>query len=173
MTPPKTTLRMLRDDDLVQVRQWRNHPEVRRYMYTRHEIGETEHRAWFQRAQEDPHRHLLLAERNGYSYGFVNIQLDDAAAQRATWGFYLAPKAPRGSGQALGVAALRHAFVDLGLHKLCGESLAGNDRSLRFHERLGFTREAHLRDHHFDGHSYHDVIGFGLLRSEWQALQGA
>ncbi|TDR57254.1 UDP-4-amino-4,6-dideoxy-N-acetyl-beta-L-altrosamine N-acetyltransferase [Halomonas ventosae] len=173
MTPPATTLRPLQEADLAQLRHWRNHPEVRRYMYTRHEIGEAEHRAWFQRAQVDPHRHLLLAEREAQPFGFVNIQLEDAEAQRATWGFYLAPYAPRGSGQALGRAALAHAFGDLGLHKLCGDALAGNERSLRFHERLGFTREAHLRDHHFDGHTYHDVIGFGLLRSEWQAHQGA
>ncbi|PXY00346.1 UDP-4-amino-4,6-dideoxy-N-acetyl-beta-L-altrosamine N-acetyltransferase [Halomonas sp. LBP4] len=173
MTPAATTLRPLQEADLAQVRQWRNHPEVRRYMYTRHEIGEAEHRAWFLRSQEDPHRHLLLAEREEQPFGFVNIQLVDADAQRADWGFYLAPDAPRGSGQALGLAALTHAFGQLGLHKLCGEALDRNDRSLRFHERLGFTREAHLRDHHFDGHAYHDVIGFGLLRSEWQSHQGA
>ncbi|MEP4558973.1 UDP-4-amino-4,6-dideoxy-N-acetyl-beta-L-altrosamine N-acetyltransferase [Cobetia amphilecti] len=173
MTPASTILRPLEEADLAQVRQWRNHPEVRRFMYTQHEIVEAEHRAWFHRSQQEPDRHLLLAETEGRPFGFVNIQLEDVEAQRAIWGFYLAPQAPRGSGQALGRAALAHAFGELGLYKLCGEALAGNVRSLKFHERLGFIREAHLRDHHFDGHIYHDVIGFGLLRSEWQALQGA
>lgn len=167
------TLRPLRDTDLAMVRQWRNHPEVRGCMYTEHEIGEAEHRAWFQRFRDNPDRHLLLAEREGQPFGFVNIQRVDAQALRAEWGFYLAPEAPRRSGQALGLAALAHVFETLGLHKLCGEALASNQRSRRFHERLGFTQEAHLRDHHFDGHTYHDVIGYGLLRSEWQARQGA
>lgn len=166
------TLRPLREADLAIVRQWRNHPDVRRYMYTRHEIGESEHRAWFKRCLADPDRHLLLAERARLPFGFVNIQVMDAEAQRAEWGFYLAPEAPKGSGRALGLVCLTYAFDTLGLHKLCGEALADNERSQRFHRRLGFTREAHLRDHHFDGHTYHDVIGYGLLRSEWQARQG-
>lgn len=170
---PSTTLRPLQEADLSLVRQWRNHPDVRRYMYTQHEITETEHWDWFKRSHEDPRRHHMLAESKGYPFGFVSLQLEDAESHRATWGFYLAPEAARGSGQALGNAALAYAFDQLGLHKLCGEALASNQRSLAFHERLGFTRESHLRDHHFDGHTYHDVIGFGLLRSEWQLNQGA
>lgn len=170
---PTVNLRSLREADLAMVREWRNHPEVRRHMYTQHDIGEAEHRAWFQRSQENPHRHLLLAERAGHPFGFVHIQLMDAEAQRAEWGFYLSPEAPRGSGLALGLAGLGYAFGTVGLHKLCGEALAGNMRSRRFHERLGFIQEAYLRDHHFDGHTYHDVIGYGLLHSEWQARQGA
>lgn len=172
MTCPAITLRPLQESDLTMVRQWRNHPDVRRFMYTQHEICEEEHRAWFQRASSDPHRHLLLAKRHDDAFGFITIQVVSAVAKRAEWGFYLAPDAPRGSGQALGAAALEHAFHHLALHKLCGEALASNDRSIRFHERLGFTRESQLRDHHFDGHTYHDVIGFGLLRSEWLSRQG-
>ncbi|WP_368449527.1 UDP-4-amino-4,6-dideoxy-N-acetyl-beta-L-altrosamine N-acetyltransferase [Cobetia amphilecti] len=167
------TLRTLEEADLFLVRQWRNHPDVRRYMYTQHEISEGEHRAWFKRSQHDPNRHLMLAEANGQPFGFVSIQLENDEPHRAVWGFYLAPEAPRGSGQALGGVALAFAFDQLGLHKLCGEALASNQRSLAFHERFGFVRESLLRDHHFDGNTYHDVIGFGLFRSEWQLQQGA
>lgn len=168
MTSFDTALRPLQEADLEVVRAWRNHIDVRRFMYTQHEISEQEHRAWFQRAQTDSQRHLLLAERADQPFGFVNIQVLDVVAKRAEWGFYLAPEAERGSGQALGTAALNHAFCHLALHKLCSETFADNLRSIRFHERLGFIREAQLRDHHFDGNTYHDVIGFGLLCSEWR-----
>lgn len=166
------TLRPLQEADLAMVRRWRNHPEVRRYMYTQHEIGEAEHRRWYQDSQRDSSRHLLLAEEVERPFGFINIQLSGIAPHRAEWGFYLSPEAPRGSGQALGLAALAYAFDELKIHKLCGEALSSNNRSRDFHERLGFVQEAHLRDHHFDGQTYHDVIGFGLLRSEWQARKG-
>lgn len=168
-----TTLRPLREDDLAMLLRWRNSPEVRRYMYTQHKISEAEHRAWFQCSQDNPNRHLLLAEQKGQPFGFVNIHLLDNEAQRGEWGFYLSPEATQGIGHALGITALAHAFGILKLHKLCGEALFSNKRSQRFHERLGFTQESHLRDHHFDGHTYHDVIGYGLLHSEWQACQGA
>jgi UDP-4-amino-4,6-dideoxy-N-acetyl-beta-L-altrosamine N-acetyltransferase len=164
-------LRPLAAQDLDRVRHWRNHSEVRRYLYTQHEISAEEHQAWFERARHDADRHLLLYEQHGLPTGFVNLTIVDLAAGRAEWGFYLAPEVPRGSGRALGETALTYAFATLKLHKLCGEALASNDRSIRFHERLGFTREAHLRDHHFDGNNYHDVVGFGLLRCEWQPRQ--
>ncbi|WP_416137044.1 UDP-4-amino-4,6-dideoxy-N-acetyl-beta-L-altrosamine N-acetyltransferase [Halomonas sp. HK25] len=160
-------------EDLPHVLAWRNHPDVRRHMYTQRLITLDEHRDWFTRASQDPQRHLLIYEQDMIPLGFVNLTVVDEQAGRAEWGFYLAPDAPRGSGQGLGQCTLAYAFVTLGLHKLCGEVLAENHRSLRFHERLGFRREATLRHHFHDGTAYHDVIGFGLLVDEWRASQGA
>ena len=116
---------------------------------------------------------MLIYEQDAEPLGFVNLNVVDATAGRADWGFYLAPEAPRGSGQGLGHCTLTYAFTTLRLHKLCGEVLADNTRSQRFHERLGFRREATHRDHFFDGNTYHDVIGFGLLAEEWRDSQGA
>ena len=42
-------LRPIRDDELELMRCWRNAPEVRANMYTRHEIGAAEHGAWWAR----------------------------------------------------------------------------------------------------------------------------
>lgn len=172
MVEEEGQLRPLVEADLQIVREWRNHPDVRRFMYTQHEIGAEEHCAWFSRAQQDSNRHLLLYLQHDVPLGFVNITIVDAVARRAEWGFYLAPDAPRGTGYRLGRAVLTYAFETIGLHKLCGEALAYNTRSIRFHEKLGFTHEARLRDHHFDGQSYHDVIGFGLLAKNRASGEG-
>lgn len=172
-TPGKGRLRPMQAHDLERVLAWRNHPEVRRHMYTQRLITLEEHRGWFERASQDPQRHLLIYEQEGEPLGFVNLNVVDVAAGRAEWGFYLAPEAPRGSGQGLGKCTLIYAFTMLKLHKLCGEVLADNTRSQRFHERLGFRREATHRDHFHDGNTYHDVIGFGLLAEEWRDSQGA
>lgn len=164
-------LRPLRRDDLDLVRQWRNHTDVRRFMYTQHEIDAEEHHAWYERVQHDESRYLLIFEPNGWPTGFINFHVVDSKARRAEWGFYLAPDAPQGSGRELGLIALEYAFENLGVHKVCGEAIAYNMRSIRFHERLGFTHEATLRDHHFDGDTYHDVIGFGLLVTDWSEIK--
>lgn len=163
-------LRPLRQEDLEQVLVWRNHPTVRRYMYTQHEIKIEEHIAWFERAQHQSHRHLLIYEQRNQPVGFVNLTTVDEYSKRADWGFYLAPTAVRGTGQALGKAAIEYAFKNMSMHKLCGEALAFNERSISFHLRLGFSQEGRWRDHHYDGNSYHDVVAFGLLSPEWQNL---
>lgn len=164
--PPAGQLRPLTEADLGLVRSWRNHPSVRDFMYNRHEISADEHTAWFTAATGAPGRHLLVYEEDGNPAGFVSFGTPHDATV-ADWGFYTAPTAPRGTGRRLGVAALNLAFHALSLHKVCGEALAFNTASLRFHEALGFTREGLLREQHFDGERYHDVIRYGLLAHEW------
>lgn len=161
-----TGIRQMNEGDLDQVLSWRNHPEVRRYMYTRHEISFEEHARWFARESRNPERHLLVFEIDTTPFGFVNIH-QIASGGIADWGFYASPDAPKGTGFAIGQAALRYAFEAAGLHKLCGQAMAVNERSIRFHLNLGFQREGILRQQHFDGQQYHDVVCFGLLASEW------
>lgn len=163
---PAARLRPLAEADLDLVRGWRNAPAVRDFMYSRHEIGADEHRRWFAAAAGDPGRQLLVYEENGVPVGYVAFTATRSPTV-AEWGFYTAPGALPGTGGRLGRAALDHAFGALGLHKVCGEALAFNAASLRFHEKLGFQREGTLRDQHFDGERYHDVIRFGLLAREW------
>ena len=162
------TLRLMTESDLERVLQWRNHMDVRRYMYTTHKIRMEEHRKWFAGASINPAVELLIYEHEGEAQGFVNITRT-RCAEVADWGFYLAPHAPKGSGRELGEQALNYAFAQLGIHKVCGQALGFNERSIAFHKRLGFVEEGRLRDQHFDGNQFHDVVCFGLLNCEWQA----
>jgi len=167
------SVRPMAATDLDMVLLWRNHPDVRRWMYTTHEIGLDEHRRWFEDASKDRNRVLLVYELEGRATGFVNLGRI-RGTDVAEWGFYLAPDAPAGAGAGLGAAALEHAFLVLGLHKISGHALAGNERSLRFHQRLGFGSEGVRRDHHLAADGVrHSVVCFGLLREEWLAARGA
>ncbi|MDN0075828.1 UDP-4-amino-4,6-dideoxy-N-acetyl-beta-L-altrosamine N-acetyltransferase [Crenobacter sp. SG2303] len=161
-------IRPMTHDDLELVLAWRNHQEVRSYMYTQREIELAEHARWFERASQDPDRHLLLFERDGVPQGFINLH-QIAPGGIADWGFYAAPEAPRGTGRQLGHCALEHAFKELKLHKVCGQAFACNERSVGLHQRLGFRQEGILREQYFDGQEYYDVVCFGLLAAEWLA----
>lgn len=166
-----TTLRGLRRlavGDLSTVLRWRNHPDIRRFMLTQHEFGEEEHRQWFERADADPSRCLLIYAPEEIPLGYVGFS-GLTGAKVADWGFYLAPDAARGAGVKLGVAALRYAFEELGVHKVCGQALAFNVASINFHRKLGFQQEGVLREQHLIVGAYHDLVCFGLLRPEWDA----
>ena len=161
------SVRIMEHSDLIQVLAWRNHPNVRRFMYTQHEITMEEHAGWFERASHDTKHQLLMFERGGTAQGFIHLH-QIAAGGIADWGFYVAPDAPKGTGRKLGFSALTYAFTQLGLHKVYGQVLAFNEQSINFHNRLGFQQEGILREQHFDGEQYHSIICFGLLASEWQ-----
>lgn len=166
--PVKSKIRPMIHDDLELVLAWRNHPKVRRYMFSQHEITLAEHQRWFARTLLDPKWHLMVFEVNQQPLGFVNFA-EAGSGGIADWGFYAAPDAPKGSGRQLGCAALNHAFTKLKLHKVCGQALAYNERSIHFHQSLGFQQEGILRDQYFDGDRYHHTICFGLLFHEWQS----
>lgn len=167
--PGEGALRPMVDADLERVLGWRNHPDVRRWMYTSHEIELDEHRRWFRGASQDERRHLLVYELDGEPCGYVNVTSEGGPGGPGTWGFYLSPDAPRGAGRGLGLAALRYAFEVVGLGELRGEALSSNVNSIAFHRRLGFTETEERLGHHVaeDGER-HDVSCFQLSRGAWR-----
>jgi UDP-4-amino-4,6-dideoxy-N-acetyl-beta-L-altrosamine N-acetyltransferase len=158
------------ESDLEQILEWRNHPDVRRYMYTQHEITLSEHTNWYAKANNTPNQYLLIFELGGTPTGFINIKQLEAGAV-ADWGFYVAPGSEKGTGKKLGMAVLSYAFRTLKLRKICGQALAYNVPSVKFHTSLGFTQEGVLREQYFDGLSYNDVVHFGLLANEWKIIE--
>lgn len=164
--PDDVSIRSMTKGDLAMVLTWRNHPEVRRFMLTQHEISLTEHTQWFNRAVQDNKRRLIIVQENNKPIGFVQFSGVEPGGI-ADWGFYAHPDAAKGTGRKIGTSALDFAFCHLKLHKVCGEAIASNQASIRFHERLGFKREAELRDQRRINGLYHSLIIFGLLVDEW------
>lgn len=154
-------------DDLPLLLAWRNHPEVRRFMFTQHEISLDEHRNWFERANQDESRCLLIVEEELQPIGYVQFS-KVAKGGVSDWGFYVRPDAPKGTGRKLGMTALNYAFGVLELSKVCGQAIESNHASIAFHERLGFLREGVLRDQQLIGADHYSLHCFGLLAREWQ-----
>lgn len=162
------SIRSVTHDDLPMLFSWRNHPDVRRFMFTQHEISPHEHLNWYAKSCQDPSRRLLIVQEQQIPFGFVQFDHLSTGAV-CDWGFYTAPQAPKGSGKKLGYVALNHAFSSLQLHKVCGQAIVSNKASQGLHQSLGFQQEGLLRDqHHVDG-IYQSVICYGLLAHEWHA----
>lgn len=152
--------------DLGSVLTLRNRIEVRRYMLTQHEISIDEHLLWFERNSNNPKRELLVLEIDKKCCGFV--QFEETKYSGVTdWGFYTDPDSPKGTGKMLGTYALAHAFKNESVNKICGQALHLNRPSIEFHKSLGFAQEGILRNQHFDGLEFHDIICFGILKSEF------
>lgn len=164
------TWRPLALDDIQRVRTWRNLPEIALFMYSDHEISEAEHARWFGEAISGGNRRYWIIELEGKPVGLVNLYDISDRHRRASWAFYLADPSVRGRGvgSATERFALRYAFADLGLNKLCCEVLATNDSVVRMHMRYGFAVDGTLRRHIRKGESYVDVVTMSLLREEWE-----
>jgi RimJ/RimL family protein N-acetyltransferase len=74
----------------------------------------------------------------------------------------------RGYGYDAMRVALRFAFNELNLHRVCLTVFSYNEPAIALYERLGFTREGAYREHiERDGRRF-DMYLFGLLRHEWR-----
>ena len=168
-------LRLLAPDDSARVLAWRNSPEVAAYMYSDHQIGQAEHDRWFEGALTATDRRYWIIEMDGMPVGLANLTRIDPAAQRCEWAYYLGEPSTRGRGlgSRIEYIVLRHVFETLGLNKLWCEVLAGNDAVWKLHRSFGFVREALYRQHVFKDGRFQDVVGLGMLRSDWQAARPA
>jgi UDP-4-amino-4,6-dideoxy-N-acetyl-beta-L-altrosamine N-acetyltransferase len=163
-------LRDVAPHDQEQIREWRNNPEIRKYMYTDHEIGLEEHRAWFARILHDPSCKYWIIVYDGKDVGVANLYNIDIRNRRCYWGFYIGSKERlRGVGSFAEFLVLRFVFDELKLQKLCGEVLATNQAVINMHKKFGFSEEGLFRKHVFKGNSFADVVCIGLLREEWEA----
>lgn len=161
-------IRPMMSSDLEIVLYWRNHLDVRKYMFNSHKISRLEHEAWYAKMSARDDKHLLIFEQDGAPSGFVAFD-SSLSFGVAEWTFHVAPDKPSGIGGRLGLSALSYGFSNLGLSRIYGQVLDFNERSIRFHIKLGFRQEGLLRNHHFDGIHYHSIYCFGLLRGEWSA----
>lgn len=165
--PQAGELRPMIEQDLAMVLAWRNSDRVRSVMFHQELITAAKHREWFSNKTGAVDSTLLIFRLNSIDCGFLGLHTEPLAS-RVEWGFYLSPEAKPGAGALLGKAGMRYAFDTLSMHKLVGHVLEYNTKSLRYHEKLGFTQEGILRDHHFDGAGYVSTVCYGLLQDEWR-----
>lgn len=168
-------LRPMTRVDLERVLFWRNHPSIRAQMYTQHEITLEEHRAWWGRVEGSPKFRFFVYERAGVPLGYVAFSEIAPEPRTATWGFYTAPEAPKGTGALMTFCAMDMAFgprvSGLALRKLNAETLGRNAASLRLHESFGFVREGLFRDHVLVGDALDDVHRLALFAKDWAPLR--
>jgi UDP-4-amino-4,6-dideoxy-N-acetyl-beta-L-altrosamine N-acetyltransferase len=153
-------------EDLVMLLEWRNHPDVRKFMFTQHEISLDEHISWFESASKDSSRFLLIIVEQDNPIGYVQFcKLSTEGA--ADWGFYVRPNAPKGSGRKICTIALNFAFGTLNLQKICGQAIESNVASARIHKSLGFTEEHVVQNQSQTEGVYHNLHRFSLCANSW------
>ena len=168
---PDVGMRPLAAEDRDRLLAWRNQPEVARWMYSDHLISADEHARWFDAALADPRRRYWVIEAAGRPVGLANLYDIAPEHRRCAWAYYLADPSTRGQGIGAYVEywVIEHVFGEMGLNKLWCEVLIGNEPVWKLHEGFGFTREALFRAHVVKDGAPADVVGLGLLASDWAA----
>lgn len=136
--------RLMMEQDLGMVRLWRNHPNVRSYMFNKKKISKLEHKKWFKNISLNKNHILLIFENFNEPQGFLNLTIQENSV--IEWGFYLSPEAQGGRGKLFGKEAIRYCFETLKAKEVYGKVLLDNIRSRKFHEGLGFKQKNILKN---------------------------
>lgn len=141
-------LRRLAQADIELVRQWRNHPEVARYMLSAEHITPEQQQAWFDRVSQADDRAYYLAWLKGEPVAFASVTTPDGQplneADTLEAAIYLAPDSKvRGTLLAFAPAlALNDACFDNGVcRQLVARVKKDNEAALRFNAQMGYQTE--------------------------------
>ncbi|QHC96752.1 UDP-4-amino-4,6-dideoxy-N-acetyl-beta-L-altrosamine N-acetyltransferase [Pseudomonas sp. R84] len=151
------------------VRTLRNQPDVRKFMYTSHEISEAEHANWLDSLQGNPRQQVFVVIRDEQAVGVVSLNAINVLHKSADWAFYLdVGLQGKGLGSVVEFWMLDYAFGVAGLEKLNCEVLAMNAAVVKMHQKFGFEIEGVRRQNVVKDGVRVDVVLLGITNAEWR-----
>lgn len=172
-------LRELERNDIPAINEWRADRELiaclgAPYRYIGREVDE----AWFDaylKARPSTVRCAVVdSSCRSVILGLVTLASINWVARSAVLHIMVGREEDRGRG--LGTFAvsemLRHAFRDLGLHRVELDVLVGNDRAIHVYEKCGFQSEGIRREAVYKDGQWVDLCHMAVLAEWWEADGG-
>lgn len=155
----------LEEDEKKTVLELRNHPEVRRWMYTDQRIAWGEHIRFIDSLLEASSQAHWLVYDSADILGSVNLSRISMQHGHAYVGIYANPECEkRSKGKSLLEALKQVAFETLQLHTLKLEVLVQNRKAIAFYEKNGFSKEGILKGYIRKSEAFEDVVIMGCTQ---------
>lgn len=179
----RLVLRQVREQDIDRLLEFRNKPEVYRWLLTT-VVDPDKFRAAWMKTLTDPRDHSSVIELDGVVIGTASLDVLDGMGQdhgeptvraEALIGYTLDPAyAGHGYATEAARALLRICFEDLGVHRVTAGCFADNVASWKVLEKAGMRREQHgVQDSWHAERGWVDGYTYAILRSEWLTAGGA
>lgn len=150
------------------IRLIRNQEDVRKYMYTDHEISAQEHESWLKSLHGNFRQSVFVALYDKKAAGVASLTAINTTQKTADWAFYLDTQLQgKGLGSMVEFWMLEYAFGEAGLEKLNCEVLATNPSVVKMHQKFGFSIEGVRRENILKEGRRIDVILLGITKKEW------
>jgi RimJ/RimL family protein N-acetyltransferase len=170
----KVRLRAIDRKDLPQFVKWLNDPDVRRGLMHFQPFSVDDEEEWYEGMRKSPlEEHPLTieikVEDQWEPIGNCGLFGINWRIRSAEFGIFIGVKDQwdKGFGTEALRLSVRHGFETLNLNRICLRVYADNPRAIRSYEKAGLTVEGSLRQGHYHGGEYIDVVLMSILRSEW------
>lgn len=174
----KVRLTAVAKEDLPTITRWYEDAGFSRLFDAKPAVpkSETQWATWLEEQNKSKEAYLFAIRRLDKDTLIGYIEIDDIlwAHQNCWLGIGLGDRTNwgQGYGREAMELILKFAFHELNLHRVQITVFSYNERAIALYERLGFTREGVYREFLQRDGRRHDMILFGLLRSEWEERVG-
>lgn len=157
---------------------WRNNQEIWKWCRQNDLISGRDQTKWIERQNDDASikMYSIVDVNPGYTpkpVGVCGLTSIEMGSRRAEFSLYIAPEYQKmGCGKKALSTLLDHAFNDLGLNLVWGESFEGN-HAMKLFKEIGFTEEGMRRQFYFKGGRFINAHLFSMLASEWALMCGS
>jgi len=168
----RINLRGLEREDLARMRDWRNLPEFRRHFREFRELNMVNQEQWFNRISTSANDFMFMVERHdGTPLGVCGLVYVNWVIRSADISLYLGHEqiyidGPGGFAEETAKVLMKYAFENLNLHKVWTELYSFDHRKVEMFTRLGFARDAVLRDNCYEDGRYHDSYIYSYIRPD-------
>ncbi len=129
----------LTQEEQLRVWRWRNHVNVRRWMYQSESFSLSEHLAFIQSLVRCCDKQYFLIKKQQQDLGVIDFVNIDFKNKSCEFGLYVNPdRTLPGTGRVLEAAAIQYAFELLKLETIQVTVFCDNQRSLNLHRKCGF-----------------------------------
>lgn len=156
-------LRVLEEDDLLQLRDWRNDDRLRCSCREYRLLNMINQRDWFDYISRSPKVEMFGIEHEGTLVGVCGLCNIDWVNRNAEVSIYT--QEADVAAEALDLLEGK-AFEEFNLHRLWVEVYSSHAEKIALLEEGGYTLEGKMRQHVFKQGRYYGSLIYGLLRGE-------
>ena len=168
-------LRPMNQGDAGMFLRWFNNPEITQYLLLYLPVNQELEEKWIKKVNLSNTEFVFVIEIKGEE-GKSNVPIGNCGMHGINWkdrnatgGIAIAERGYWGNGFGTETLELLldYCFKTLNMHRVSSSVFDFNSRSLKMHEKLGFTIEGIRREAIYKNGKYHDEIILGLLKREW------
>jgi len=164
----KVNLRTVEEEDLEFIRDNFNNPKVWKNLDYNHPQNLEQEREFFEDVISGDNSINLGICSEKQLMGLIELKEKESSAGVAEIGVWIASDY---HGEGYGTEASRilvdHAFNQLRYHRVYTRAFESNTASQKVWEKLGFQKEAELREQVYRNGEYENVYFYGILEQEW------
>jgi len=182
----KVILEEIAPENIEQLRQWRNDPELRKFFREYRDISADLQKKWYEEMgnNSDPRNvfwqiveyasadHQKRQDTDGRKLiGCCSLNHIDFRIGSAEFGIYLGKSRGGGKGKEAMLLMFSYGFSELNLNRLWAE-VYSNNKALDVYRHIGFKDEGLLRHTQYCEGEYLDSHMISILGDEWREKYG-